>query len=159
MICQLRPGVQWNTYHWQATIRFLRHKLQKGLLTRGKKLKVEDMIDMSSFLEKLEETDIPSKTIIRATRIPRLLKEIKKLQEIPNQDEFDIKGRAGSLLEKWEAALNFVPLVIDLTESGSGKSPTSIPDDSDGLSACISPSSKFPFLFPHSGLTHNSKSK
>ena len=102
------------------------------------------MSDMSSILKELEEMKIPSKTIIRATRIPKLLKLIKELPEIPNQDEFDLKGRAGSLRDKWNATLEPVALAIDLTDES--ELPTPRYDDGDGLGASLSPSSKFSVL-------------
>ena len=102
------------------------------------------MTDMSSFLEKLEKVNIPSEAIIRATKIPTLLKKIKKLQEIPNQDEYHIRGRAASLLEKRNAALTPGPVVVDSTEeTGSDKSPTPTRADGDVIGPFSKLSGKF----------------
>jgi hypothetical protein len=83
----------------------LRHKLQKGLLTRDQQPKEEEMKQMSEFISKLEGYADLEVSIIRATKINKVLKAILKLAEIPKESEFQFKDRSKSLLEKWNKIL------------------------------------------------------
>ncbi|TQS38292.1 hypothetical protein Golomagni_01204 [Golovinomyces magnicellulatus] len=85
----------------QKEILFLRHKLQKGLLTKDQALKSEDMKLMSEFIEKLEAYTDLEVNIIRQTKINKVLKAILKLQEIPLEHEYRFKPRSQSLLDEW----------------------------------------------------------
>lgn len=89
----------------QKEILFLRHKLQKGLLTRDQQPKEEEMKQMSEFISKLEGYADLEVSIIRATKINKVLKAILKLAEIPKESEFQFKDRSKSLLEKWNKIL------------------------------------------------------
>jgi len=106
----------------QAQIRYLRFKLQNGLLSKEHPPKSDDMGEMSSFLKKLEKIESPPETVIRATKVLKVLKKINKLNELPGDDEFEIKGRAARLLEKWSSQ-EVLSLVIDPTTSKSESSP------------------------------------
>jgi len=83
----------------------LRHKLQKGLLTRDQQPKEEEMKQMSEFITKLEGYADLEVSIIRATKINKVLKAILKLDEIPKETEFKFKDRSQSLLGKWNKIL------------------------------------------------------
>jgi hypothetical protein len=89
----------------QKEILFLRHKLQKGLLTRDQNPKEEDMKSMSEFVTKLEGYADLEVSIIRATKINKVLKAILKLTTIPKEEEFKFKPRSQSLLDKWNKLL------------------------------------------------------
>src|SRR5450432_419900 len=89
----------------QKEILFLRHKLQKGLLTRDQQPKEEEMKGMSEYISKLEGYADLEVSIIRATKINKVLKAILKLSEIPKESEFQFKDRSRSLLEKWNKIL------------------------------------------------------
>jgi hypothetical protein len=127
---------------------------------------------MSFYLRKLEEIESPSETAIRATRIPKVLKEINKLGEIPREGKFHIKEQAVSLLERWNTTLNLKeqpnvtrttqrqsanvskPLVVDLTEdSALESSPEPTSDHTNKPSICLSPLSKSLFHFMQLYLT------
>lgn len=84
---------------------FLRHKLQKGLLTRDQEPKPEEMKVMSEFLTKLEGFPDLEVSIIRATKINKVLKAILKLENIPKEEEFKFKPRSQTLLDKWNKLL------------------------------------------------------
>lgn len=90
----------------QKEILFLRHKLQKGLLTRDQEPKAEEMKQMSEFVTKLEGYAELEVAIIRATKINKVLKAILKLPVIPKEEEFNFKPRSQSLLDKWNKLLN-----------------------------------------------------
>jgi hypothetical protein len=89
----------------EKEILFLRHKLQKGLLTRDQDIKEEDMKQMSEFVTKLEGYADLEVSIIRATKINKVLKAILKLNTIPKEAEFQFKPRSQTLLNKWNKLL------------------------------------------------------
>jgi hypothetical protein len=91
----------------------LRHKLQKGLLTKGQLPKEENIHEMSSYLGKLEGLGSPPGSAISNTKICKVLKSIKNLKEIPRDDELHIKKRAENLLDKWKPILDAQPKVIN----------------------------------------------
>jgi hypothetical protein len=84
---------------------FLRHKLQKGLLTRDQEPKEDEMKLMSDYITKLEAFPDLEVSIIRSTKINKVLKAILKLDSIPKEDEFQFKPRSQSLLDKWNKLL------------------------------------------------------
>ena len=85
---------------------FLRHKLQKGLLTKDQEPKEEEMKQMSEFITKLEGYAVLESSIIRGTKINKVLKAILKLPVIPKEEEFKFKPRSSTLLEKWNKLLS-----------------------------------------------------
>lgn len=85
---------------------FLRHKLQKGLLTRNEQPKEDEMKMMSDYLTKLEGFPDMDVEIIRATKINKVLKAMLKLDNIPKEEEFDFKSRSQALLDKWNQLLS-----------------------------------------------------
>ncbi|KAG9238533.1 hypothetical protein BJ875DRAFT_480201 [Amylocarpus encephaloides] len=89
----------------QKNILFLRHKLQKGLLTRDQEPKEDEMNQMSMFMATLEEQNDLEVSIIRATKINKVLKAILKLSSIPKEEEFHFKPRSQTLLDKWNKLL------------------------------------------------------
>ncbi|KAI1345117.1 hypothetical protein F5Y15DRAFT_410795 [Xylariaceae sp. FL0016] len=89
----------------EKEILFLRHRLQKGLLLRDQAPKAEEMQSMSEFLAKLETFPDLEVSIIRVTKINKVLKAILKLETIPREDEFKFKPRSQALLDKWNALL------------------------------------------------------
>lgn len=90
----------------QKEVLFLRHKLQKGLLTRDQEPKEEEMKLMSDYVTKLEGFPDLEVSIIRATKINKVLKAILKLDNIPKEDEFKFKPRSQVLLDKWNKLLS-----------------------------------------------------
>lgn len=85
---------------------YLRHKLQRGLLTRDQQPQESEMQQMSeyvSILEKLKDLEV---SIIRATKINKVLKAILKLDNIPKEEEFKFKPRSQALLEKWNKLMD-----------------------------------------------------
>ncbi|OBT59068.1 hypothetical protein VE04_00988 [Pseudogymnoascus sp. 24MN13] len=89
----------------EKEVRFLRHKLQKGLLDSVKKPKEEDMKQMSEFITKLEGYSDLEVSIIRATKINKVLKGILKIEDIPKEAEFKFRERSTELLAKWNKIL------------------------------------------------------
>lgn len=85
---------------------YLRHRLQKGFLTRTQEPKEEDMSAMSGYMTQLEELQALEPDIIRETKVHRVLKGILKLDFIPQDLEFNIKQRSQDLLNKWNGVLS-----------------------------------------------------
>ncbi|KAI0594332.1 hypothetical protein F4775DRAFT_574303 [Biscogniauxia sp. FL1348] len=89
----------------EKEILFLRHRLQKGLLLRDQEPKSEEMKSMSDFLGKLETFPDLEVSIIRATKINKVLKAILRLETIPKESDFEFKPRSQALLDKWNKLL------------------------------------------------------
>ena len=64
---------------------------------------------MSDFLHELEEYPDLEGSIIRVTKIHKVLKQILKLNVIPLEQEFHFKDRSRNLLAKWNETLSNDP--------------------------------------------------
>lgn len=84
---------------------YLRHKLQKSFLTRDQAPKEEEMKAMAEYLTQLEQFAELEGSIIRKTKINKVLKGIMKLDNIPKEDEFKFKQRSNDLLTAWNKVL------------------------------------------------------
>jgi hypothetical protein len=60
---------------------------------------------MLAYLKKVKEFKSPSPSVIRATKINKVLKRIRKLGEILGDSKFYFKEQAASLLRKWAGIL------------------------------------------------------
>lgn len=89
----------------EKEVLFLRHKLQKGLLTRDQEPKESEMEMMSDYITKLEQFPDLEVSIIRVTKINKVLKAILKLDNIPKEPEYKFHARSQVLLEKWNKLL------------------------------------------------------
>lgn len=89
----------------EKEILFLRHRLQRGLLPREGSPVPEEMKQVSDFLAKLETFPDLDVSIIRVTKINKVLKAILKLETIPKEEEFQFKSRSQTLLDKWNILL------------------------------------------------------
>ena len=87
------------------TVLFLRHKLQKGFLSRDQAPQESEMIAMSGFIKKLEEYGDLEAGIIRTTKINKVLKALIKLNTIPKDEVHNFRGRSVELLGKWNKIL------------------------------------------------------
>ncbi|TGO62949.1 hypothetical protein BCON_0016g00420 [Botryotinia convoluta] len=103
----------------EKEILFLRHKLQKGLLTKDQEPKADEMQQMSEYVNKLEGYADLEVSIIRATKINKVLKAILKLPVIPKEDEFQFKSRSQSLLDKWNRLLASEQVAPATTEASA----------------------------------------
>ena len=108
-------------------VRYYRHKLQRGFLSRDtiptdEDTKVififhlyrpvslfRDLADvyqsMSSYLGKLETYPDLEASIIRATKIHKVLKAMIRLPSIPKDDQYSFKKRSVDLLALWNKVL------------------------------------------------------
>ena len=89
----------------EKMVLYLRHKLQKGFLTRDQTPKEEEMVTMDEQFKNLEKLLDLDAAIIRATKINKVLKAILKLEHIPKEHEYNFKARSSALLNAWAPAL------------------------------------------------------
>ncbi|KAK7459263.1 PWWP domain-containing protein [Colletotrichum acutatum] len=73
---------------------------------RDQEPKEEEMKMMSDYITKLESFPDLEVSIIRATKINKVLKAILKLDSIPKEEEFNFKSRSQTLLDKWTKILS-----------------------------------------------------
>ncbi|CAP86255.1 hypothetical protein E8E15_006807 [Penicillium rubens] len=88
------------------TVLFLRHKLQKGFISRDQPPKEDEMASMASYFDKLEKHSDLEVSIIRSTKINKVLKMIVKLNSIPRDEEFNFRHRAMAILSSWKNILD-----------------------------------------------------
>ncbi|MCJ1402766.1 hypothetical protein MMC11_005987 [Xylographa trunciseda] len=93
----------------EKEIRYYRHKLQKGFLSRDTVPAEEEIKAMSGFLSKLETYPDLEGSIIRATKIHKVLKAMIRLTSIPKDEEYQFKKRSHELLTKWNKILQDDP--------------------------------------------------
>lgn len=85
---------------------FLRHKLQKGFISRDQPPQEDEMATMATYFDKLEKHADLEVSIIRSTKINKVLKMIVKLNAIPRDEEFNFRQRAMNILSSWKNVLD-----------------------------------------------------
>lgn len=90
----------------EKAVLYLRHRLQKGFLTRDVAPKEDEMDAMAEFFSQLESYGVIEPVILRNTKINKVLKGIVKLASIPKEDSHNFKKRSNDLLAQWNAALD-----------------------------------------------------
>lgn len=88
-----------------VTVLFLRHKLQKGFLSRDQAPKEEEMKPMAEHFRALEGYKDLEVDMIRTTKIHKVLKAIIKLNSIPKDEEYRFKERSIEILDIWQKAM------------------------------------------------------
>ncbi|CAG8080001.1 unnamed protein product [Penicillium olsonii] len=88
------------------SVLFLRHKLQKGFISRETPPAEDEMASMATYFDKLEKHADLEVSIIRSTKINKVLKMIVKLNTIPRDEEFNIRSRAMNILSSWKNVLD-----------------------------------------------------
>ncbi|KAJ5566232.1 hypothetical protein N7535_007870 [Penicillium sp. DV-2018c] len=90
----------------EKEILFLRHKLQKGFISRDQPPKEDEMAGMAPYFDKLDKHADLEVSIIRSTKINKVLKMIVKLNSIPRDEEFNFRHRAMNILCNWKNVLD-----------------------------------------------------
>ncbi|KAK5124281.1 hypothetical protein LTR85_001984 [Meristemomyces frigidus] len=85
----------------EKAVLYLRHRLQKGFLSRDQAPQESEMAAMADFFTQLEGYNDLEPAIIRTTKIHKVLKAIVKLSSIPKDEEFNFKKRSAAMLEIW----------------------------------------------------------
>ncbi|KAF4978043.1 hypothetical protein FZEAL_5508 [Fusarium zealandicum] len=119
----------------EKEVLYLRHKLQRGLLTRDQQPQESEMKQMSEYVTMLENFKDLEVSIIRVTKINKVLKAILKLESIPREDEFHFKDRSQTLLDKWTKLMATDAPASTATNGVNGKSEAQTDEkkeDSDG---------------------------
>lgn len=80
---------------------YLRHRLQKAFLTRDVAPKEDEMPAMNDMFVQLEGHQDLEPSIIRTTKIHKVLKGIVKLDSVPKDEEYNFKKRSSAMLEIW----------------------------------------------------------
>lgn len=94
----------------EKEVLFLRHKLQKGFLARDQAPQEEEMPQAATYIKKLEAYgDKLEVSIIRNTKINKVLKGIVKLATIPKDEEYHFRERSVKLLGIWNQLLGAEP--------------------------------------------------
>ncbi|EHK45253.1 hypothetical protein TRIATDRAFT_299943 [Trichoderma atroviride IMI 206040] len=106
----------------EKEIMYLRHKLQRGLLTREQQPREDEMEAMSSFITILENFQDLDVSIIRGTKINKVFKAILKLDSIPREEDFNFKKRSQALLDKWNKLLASDPAPANTANGVNGAS-------------------------------------
>ncbi|KAJ6134271.1 hypothetical protein N7523_000593 [Penicillium sp. IBT 18751x] len=87
----------------EKEVLFLRHKLQKGFISRDAPPNEDEMATYFAKLEKHTDLEV---SIIRSTKINKVLKMIVKLNTIPRDEEFNFRQRAMNILSSWKPVLD-----------------------------------------------------
>ncbi|KAM5373823.1 hypothetical protein ACJZ2D_006785 [Fusarium nematophilum] len=120
----------------EKEVLYLRHKLQRGLLTRDQQPQESEMKQMSEYITMLENFKDLEVSIIRQTKINKVLKAILKIESIPREDEFHFKDRSQTLLDKWNKLMASDAAVPSAATNGvNGKAeakPEEKKEESDG---------------------------
>lgn len=85
----------------EKAVLYLRHRLQKGFLSRDSAPQESEMATMAEFFSQLESYENLEASIIRLTKIHKVLKAIVKLASVPRDSDFSFKKRSAALLEVW----------------------------------------------------------
>ena len=85
----------------EKAILYLRHRLQKGFLSRDQAPQESEMAAMADLFTQLEAYENLEPFIIRKTKIHKVLKAIVKLASVPKDDEYNFKKRSSAMLEVW----------------------------------------------------------
>lgn len=84
----------------EGKVLVIRHKLQRGLLS-GSVPDDSELPGLSQYLTRLEEFEGLETSIIRQTKINKVLKGIVKLESVPKDEEYGFKERSLKLLTAW----------------------------------------------------------
>jgi hypothetical protein len=112
----------------EKSVLYLRHRLQKGFLSRDAAPLESEMGSMADFFNQLEGYSELEPSIIRITKIHKVLKAIVKLASVPKDDEFQFKKRSATLLETWNKRMEseneaLTSAAAPVSESAETKAP------------------------------------
>ncbi|WFD26442.1 hypothetical protein MNAN1_001425 [Malassezia nana] len=84
-------------------VREWRHKLQRAFLSKGGVIVASDMDAQDATFKTVEAYTDMTVDQLRLTKIGKVMKRIHQLPEIPRDDEFHFRERAGELVKQWTA--------------------------------------------------------
>jgi hypothetical protein len=106
----------------EKAVLYLRHRLQKGFLSRDQAPQESEMAAMADFFTQLENYDNLEPSIIRVTKIHKVLKAIVKLVTIPKDEEYNFKKRSAAMLETWNKRMESDAEVVPASATAESKS-------------------------------------
>ncbi|KEF58799.1 uncharacterized protein A1O9_03642 [Exophiala aquamarina CBS 119918] len=106
----------------EKEVLFLRHKLQKGFLSRDQAPQEDEMPQMSTYIKKLEGYADLEVAIIRTTKINKVLKALIKLNTIPRDEEYQFRKRSLDLLSQWNKIMGAEPADNEAGTAGDKES-------------------------------------
>ena len=86
-------------------VREWRHKLQRAFLSKAGVIVAEDMDAQDATFKTVEAYQDMTVDQLKATKIGKVMKRIYQLPEIPRDDEFHFRERAGELMKRWSALI------------------------------------------------------
>lgn len=89
------------------------------------------MAAMSNYIKKLEGYGDLEVSIIRATKINKVLKALIKLNTIPKDEEFNFRGRSVELLGKWNKILGSEPVEAEGNGNASSAAASGAADNKE----------------------------
>lgn len=90
-------------------VREWRHKLQRAFLSKGGVIVASDMDAQDATFKTVEAYTDMTVDQLKATKIGKVMKRIHHLPEIPRDDEFKFRQRAGDLMKRWGALIDAQP--------------------------------------------------
>lgn len=86
-------------------VREWRHKLQRAFLNKEGVIAAGDMDTQHATFQTVEAYNEMTPEQLKVTKIGKVMKRIHQLPEIPRDDEFHFRQRAGELMSRWGAIL------------------------------------------------------
>ncbi|WFD36476.1 hypothetical protein MCUN1_003355 [Malassezia cuniculi] len=86
-------------------VREWRHKLQRAFLNKEGVIVASELETHDATFKTVEAYDEMTADQLKATKIGKVMKRINQLAEIPRDDEFKFRERAGALVLRWGAIL------------------------------------------------------
>ncbi|WFD18587.1 hypothetical protein MCAP1_000791 [Malassezia caprae] len=84
-------------------VREWRHRLQRAFLSKEGTIYASDMDAQDAIFTTVEAYDEMTVDQLRQTKICKVMKRIHLLPEVPRDDEFHFRERAGELMKRWNA--------------------------------------------------------
>jgi hypothetical protein len=119
----------------EKSVLYLRHRLQKGFLSRDTAPQESEMSSMADFFAQLEGYAELEPSIIRITKIHKVLKAIVKLASVPKDDEFNFKKRSSAMLEIWNKRMESENDATTSTGAGVSDAPEAKAPETNGTAA------------------------
>ncbi|KAF3906805.1 hypothetical protein AA313_de0209191 [Arthrobotrys entomopaga] len=89
----------------EKEVMYLRHKIQKALLTTEKVPTEQEVVNIDHYFQKLESYPKLEVAIIKKTKINKVLKALLRLSNIPFDEKYKFKDRTLKLLDEWNQLL------------------------------------------------------
>ncbi|KAK6526524.1 hypothetical protein TWF694_005107 [Orbilia ellipsospora] len=113
----------------EKEVMYLRHKIQKALLTTEKVPTEQEVVNIDHYFQKLESYPKLEVAIIKKTKINKVLKALLRLSNIPFDEKYKFKDRTLKLLDEWNQLLANDPEASGAEPNGVKKGSSSSSKD------------------------------